>query len=232
MNRRIAGDEESLAMLTTDPHWHPGCGAATGPRMVGPSIQRKVVDTDMQRMHRALGILPVLTLAVAACAAPQTGAGDASSGPESSAAASPSTSSPSGTSGTDASGGASASPAPEAGSAERIDIGVLAGDPGAVAGSELRVLARVDEVLSDGQAFYTSPSGTDEGRLLVVLADDARVDKEMAQGAVLWVDGTVVGGTGEELESAGAATTELPSDYEGDHVLVASVLADPLAGEG
>ena len=48
---------------------------------------------------------------------------------------------------------------------------------------------------------------------------------------MLWVDGTVVGGTEDELDSAGAAMTELPSDYEGDYVLVASALADPLAGE-
>jgi hypothetical protein len=41
----------------------------------------------------------------------------------------------------------------------------------------------------------------------------------------------VIGGTEDELGSAGAALTELPSGYEGDYVLLASALADPLAGE-
>ena len=186
----------------------------------------------MHRMHRALGILPVLTLLLAACAASGTGGGGASFAPDSSSARESAAASASGAAETGASTGATASPADQGGGADRIDIGVLTGDPGAVAGTELRVLARVDEMVADGEAFYTSPSGTDEGRFLVVLAEDARVDKEMVEGAVVWVDGTVVGGTGEELESAGAATTEMPSDYEGDYVLIASALADPLAGEG
>jgi hypothetical protein len=199
--------------------------------MVG-AIQVKGGFRDMHRMHRALGILPVLTLAVAACAAPQTGGGGASIAPDASAApAASTTASASADAETDASDGASASPGAETGATERIDIGVLTGDPGAVSGTELRVLARVDEVIADGDAFFTSPSGTEEGRLLVVLAADARVDKQIAEGSVVWVEGTVVGGTEDELESAGAAMTELPSDYEGDYVLVASALADPLAGE-
>jgi hypothetical protein len=185
----------------------------------------------MHRMHRALGILPVLTLALAACAAPQTGGGDASSAPDASTALASTAASASAVAGTDASHGASPSPGAGTGAAERIDIGVLAGDPGAVSGTEVRVLARVDEVVAEGDAFYTSPSGTEEGRLLVILAEDARVDKEIAEGSVVWVDGTVIGGTEDELGSAGAALTELPSGYEGDYVLLASALADPLAGE-
>ena len=155
--------------------------------------------TDMHWMHRALGFLPVLTLALAACAAPETGEGGRSGSPAVSSA--PGSTAPSSEVETDASPEASAIPAGEAGAAERIDIGVLTDDPGTVSGSQIRVLARVDEVVEDGDAFYTSPAGTAEGRLLVVLA-------EVPESTRRWPKDRCSGSTGRW--SAGPRTSSTP----------------------
>src|SRR5574338_101649 len=135
----------------------------------------------MVRMRRALGILPVIALLLAACAR-GTGAGatDTSTEPSGSSANQPSTS-------------ASAAPsASEAATTGRIDIGALVGDAASYQGQEITVLGRVDSVLADGKAFTTSPNGDDIA----------------AAGAAIGVD---------QL-----------ADYQGDYVIVASDIADPL----
>ncbi|MDQ2688795.1 MAG: hypothetical protein M3Y29_00785 [Chloroflexota bacterium] len=182
----------------------------------------------MQRMHRAAGILPILILALAACAAPGTGAGGAAD--ETAPAtnddqATASSAAPAASATTDSDD--------DAAGPERVDIGVLADDPGSFEGEEIAVLARVDEVLVDGLAFLTSPSGTEEGQFPVVVAADAQVDKEIAVGSVLWLEGTTVAFTAEELEAAGAdvALDELGA-FEGEFVFVANAVSDPLASGG
>lgn len=170
----------------------------------------------MNRMRRTLGILPVAALVLAACAAPGSGTGDSSTDP----AASP------------AAPGASSSAA-ASGVPGRVDIGDLYADPGAFAGEELTVLGRVDAIAVDGGAFLTSPSGEEDG-LLVVLAEDATVDKEIAERAVLWITGSVVPFTAEDLAAAGATVAADDAGlagHAGGYVLVASEIGDPLAGD-
>lgn len=180
----------------------------------------------MHRIHRAIFVMPVLAFLIAACAAPETG------GQASDVAASPSTAASAGAT-TDASTDASAaaSPADEATGPTRVDLSALATDPSAFTGGELRILARVDEVTADDTSFLTSPSASEEGQILVVLADDADLGKSLEVGSVVWVDGSVVGATSEELESAGAAATELPDGYEGEYAIVASAVTDPLGDD-
>jgi hypothetical protein len=167
----------------------------------------------MNRMRRAIGILPPLVLVLAACAAPGSGGGDHSSDMASTSAA------------------ASASTAPS-GAAGRVDIGDLYADPAAFAGQEVTILGRVDGLVGDGGAFLTSPSGEDEG-LLVVPADDATVEKEAAQNRVLWITGIVVPFDSEALAAAGTsvgADDPALAEYAGDYAIVATELGDPLAG--
>lgn len=162
-------------------------------------------------------------LLVAACSGPGTGAGgsDGGSVPSGSdGAASPPASAP-----------ASAEASASADGPQRVDIGVLAADPGAFAGQEITVLARVDEALVDGAIFLTSPSGTAEDQLAVVVRPDAQIDKEPAPGTVLWVDGAVFGVSPEDLSEAGVdVSADDLGGFEGEHVVVADALRDPLAG--
>ena len=176
----------------------------------------------MQRMRRATGILvPALVLVLAACGSPDTG-GQASDG-GSAAQSQAMTSQPAAPAGSAAPSGG------ETGGAERVDVFTLTQDPGALAGSEIRVLARVDEVVTDNEAFYTSPGGGEEGRLLVVVADDATVDKELAAGVNVFMTGKVTGI--EDLAAAGVSA-EVPSDYSGEWAFVATKIGDPLADAG
>lgn len=160
----------------------------------------------MNRIRRTFGVLPVVALVLAACAAPGTGGGDLqSSAPTASAA------------------DGSAAP-------ERVDIGDVYADPMAYAGEEIRILGRVDTVLVDEAAFLTSPSGEEDG-LLVVVADDATVDKVPAERSVLWITGTVVPRTAEDLSAAGAlvpADDAALAEVPGDVAIVATQLGDPL----
>jgi hypothetical protein len=199
-----------------------------------------MVSRQMHRLHRVIGIAPMLVLALAACADPDAGgqgsadATAAGSAPAASAAGSASadssTAASAGASGAGASATASGS-ATAGGEAQRVDISVLTGDPGAYADQEIRVLARVDEVVVEEESFYTSASASEADRLLVVVASDAQVDKELAAGGVVWATGTVVEASAEAMEGAGASSGELPEGYEGEYALVATAIEDPLAGE-
>lgn len=179
----------------------------------------------MHRMHRAAGVL-ALVVALAACAAPGTGAGPTdetkASGPAGSSAASEASAAASG----------SAPAAADTGADDRVDMGALAADPGAVTGEQVTVLARVDRVVVDGVAFLTSPSGTEEDQLAVIVRPEAQLDKDIAEGRVVLVDGTVVGFTAEELQSAGVdiGVDEL-GDFDGEFAIVADAIRDPLAGD-
>jgi hypothetical protein len=162
----------------------------------------------MNRLRRTLGVLPVAALLLAACAAPGPGGGD------------PASPIPSATD------GGSAVPG-------RIDIGDLYADPAAFAGQEVRILGRVDTVLVEDAAFLTSPSGEENG-LLVAIADDARVDKSPVARSVLWITGTVVPLTADDLAAAGAlvsADDAAIADVSGEYALVATELGDPLTDD-
>jgi hypothetical protein len=180
------------------------------------------VKLNMHRITRA-ALVPALILILAACAGPRTGAGGSagSSGlPDASGSSQPASSlgsSPS-ASGSETGG--------------RVDIGVLTADPGSYEGQDVRVLARVDEVLVDGTAFLTSPSASDEGQIAVVLRPDAQVDKQPVAGSVVWVDGTVMGFTADDLQAAGVdVTPDQLSGFSGEWVIVASAIGDPLGSQ-
>jgi hypothetical protein len=176
----------------------------------------------MHRMHRAAGLLPVIAL-LAACAAPGTGTGGAGSDASSSIPAVESTAP--GT--TDPSGSPS-----EASATTRVDIGVLGADPSSFMGEEITVLARVDRVLVDGLAFLTSPSATEENQMAVVVRPDAQVDKEIAEGSMVWVDGTVIGVSEDELAQAGVdVSLDELGEFSGEFAMVADAIRDPLAGD-
>ena len=172
----------------------------------------------MQRTARAITTLFLSALFLAACARTGTGGGGTSSAlPESSGAASPSMPAAS----------------DEATAAQRVDIGALAADPESFEGQSLTVLARVDKVLVDGTAFLTSPSASEEGQFAVVIKPEATVDKDIVEGSVVWVDGTLVGFTAQSLSDAGLdVTPEQLSGFGGEWVLVADAIRDPLAGDG
>lgn len=171
----------------------------------------------MARMRRALGILPITALLLAACAR-GTGAGgsDASMAPPMSS---------SGGSSASASAAASVGESPAAG---RIDIGALVGDAASYEGQDVTILGRVDSVLADGQAFTTSANGDDDN-ILVIVGDNATIEKDITEKAVVFITGTVVPFTGDDLAAAGAAIgADQLSDYQGDYAIVATDIADPL----
>lgn len=171
----------------------------------------------MHRMTR-VATLMALVLLLAACTGSGVGLGGS---PAPSTAAS--------------SGDASAMPSATADAGEdspdRVDMSTLAADPGSYLGQEIRVLARIDEVVSDGGAFLTSPSGTADGQLAVIIMPDATVGAEIAQRDVVWVEGTVVGVSAEDLHDAGVDLT--PADlggYTGEYAIIASDISDPFGG--
>ena len=172
----------------------------------------------MNRMRRAAGIL-ALTALLAACAAPGTGGGATASG-----------------TGADGmtSTNPSVSPAASGGATDdtttRVDIGVLSDDPSAFSGEPIKVLARVDQVLVEGLVFLTSPSASDEGQTPVLVRPDAQVDKEISEGAVVWVEGTVIGLTEQELADAGLdVSLDQLGEFDGEFAVVADAISDPLA---
>lgn len=175
----------------------------------------------MNRMQRAAGIVALGAL-LAACAAPGTGGGATE---------------PSGTSGTGAADAASMNPStsPAASAtaengAVRVDIGALSDDPSSFTGQQVKVLARVDQVLVDGVAFLTSPSASEEGQIAVIIRPDAQVDKDVVEGSVVWVEGTVVGLTDQELADAGLDfSLDQLGDFDGEYAIVADSIGDPLA---
>jgi hypothetical protein len=167
----------------------------------------------MHRMRGAAGAVAIVTL-LAACAGVGTGAGSSAS--------------PAGT------GAAPSGSAPASGEAatadHRVDIGTLGGDPASFQGQEVKVLARIDKILVDGVAFLTSPSASEEGQLAVIVRPDAQVDKDIQEGRTVWVEGTVVGFTADELESAGVdVSPDQLGDFQGEFVIVADRIGDPLA---
>lgn len=174
----------------------------------------------MNRMRRAAGTL-ALTALLAACAAPGTGGGAAASGTEAESATSANPS---------MSVAASDDSAASTTGTTRVDIGALSDDPSAFNGEQIKVLARVDQVLVDGVAFLTSPSASDEGQIAVLVRPDAQVDKEFVEGSVVWVEGTVIGLTEQELSDAGLdiSLDEL-GDFDGEFAIVADAISDPLA---
>ena len=173
----------------------------------------------MQRTTRAITTLTLSALFLAACARTGTGGGGTSSSalPESSGSATATTPAASG----------------EATANQRIDIGALAANPDSYENQNVTVLARVDKVLVDGTVFLTSPSASEEGQFAVVVKPDATIDKDLAQGAVVWVDGTLVGFTAAKLADAGVdVTPQQIAGFKGEWVLVADAIRDPLANDG
>lgn len=172
----------------------------------------------MARMHRALGILPITALLLAACArGTGAGASDPSLAPL-----------PSSITASSSAPGAAASAGETAGTG-RIDIGALVGDAASYEGQDVTILGRVDSVLADGQAFTTSANG-DDNSILVIVGDDATVQKDITEKAVVFITGNVVPFTGEDLAAAGAAVgADQLSDYQGDYAIVATEIADPLS---
>lgn len=173
----------------------------------------------MNRMRRAAGII-TLTALLAACAAPGSGGGGAAAGASGTAAglasANPSTS-------------PGASDSTDTSSATRVDIGALSDDPSSFNGQQIKVLARVDQVLADGVAFLTSPAASDEGQIAVLIRPDAQVDKDIVEGSVVWVEGTVVGLTDQELSDAGLdVTLDELGGFDGEYAIVADAIGDPL----
>jgi len=178
----------------------------------------------MHRMRRAAGV-PALVLILAACAAPGTGAGGTPDQGEPSSSMTLTGSSP-------PSSSVMASPQGEATGDDRVDLSVLTADPGSFEGQPLTILAKVDEVLVDGTAFLTSPSGTEEGRIAVIVRPDGQIDKEPTAGAVVWVDGTVAGFSAEDLQAAGIDIS--PGDlggFDGEFAVIADAVRDPLASD-
>lgn len=176
----------------------------------------------MNRMRRAAGII-TLTALLAACAAPGTGGG-ASEPSGTSAAGGADTSS------ANPSMSAAASGTAENGSVTRVDIGALSADPGSFSGTQIKVLARVDQVLVDGVAFLTSPSASEDGQIAVIIRPDAQVNKDVVEGSVVWVEGTVIGLTDEELTDAGLdVTLDQLGGFDGEFAVVADAISDPLA---
>ena len=179
----------------------------------------------MHRMHRALGILTTLSLLTltAACAAPGPGGGSSSNAPGSAGANTPATS---GDLSTDA-----ASPTSGTGDAdgERVSIDDLLTDPSLFADREITVSENVDEVFVEDQAFLFT--GTEvEGQLLVVVTPDAPIEKDIEVDRVVNATGMVVPLTAEDLEAAGVPVDdEIIEAVEGNAVLVATAISDPLA---
>lgn len=173
----------------------------------------------MQRTARAITTLILSALILAACARTGTGGGGTTSSalPESSGSAAASMPA--------ASKGATAT--------QRVDIGGLAANPDSFEGQNITVLARVDKVLVDGTAFLTSPSASETGQFAVVVKPDATVDKDLVEGAVVWVDGTLVGLTDQDLSNAGVdVTPQQLNGFKGEWVLIADAIRDPLANDG
>ncbi|HET8776168.1 MAG TPA: hypothetical protein VFN76_00775 [Candidatus Limnocylindria bacterium] len=170
-------------------------------------------------MRRAAGIVTLSAL-LAACAAPGTGGGatePAGTGAAGAASMNPSSS-------------PASSATAEEGAATRVDIGALSDDPSSFTGHQIKVLARVDQVLVDGLAFLTSPSASEEGQIAVLVRPDAQVDKDIVEGTVVWVEGTVVGLTEQELSDAGLdITLDQLGDFDGEFAIVADSISDPLA---
>jgi hypothetical protein len=179
----------------------------------------------MQRMTRVAGV-PALVLLLAACAGPGTGAGGSTSASQAPGSMTPGAS-------VGASGMASMPAASgEAAAGGRVDIGALTADPSTYEGQTVTVLARVDEVVLEDRAFLTSPSASEDGQIAVVIKPDAQVDKAPTAGSVVWVDGTVVGFTAEDLQAAGIdLSPEELGGFNGEFVLVANAIRDPLASD-
>ncbi|MGH2380752.1 MAG: hypothetical protein ACRDG7_05975 [Candidatus Limnocylindria bacterium] len=186
-------------------------------------------------MRRALGILPMVAFALAACAAPNSGggAGDNESQQQTMPAAShdmAASSMPS------ASGApASAPPSDDVTSSEasaRVAIDDVLTDPAAFADEEITISENIDAVFVDDLAFLFGGTEVD-GQLLVVVTPDAPIDKEIEEDRVVTVTGSLVPFTAEDLEAAGAGISiddEMLAGFEGDLVLIATAISDPLAG--
>lgn len=174
----------------------------------------------------------MIALVLAACAAP--GGGEATVSEAPSTAAGSQDMAPSGApSGGDASASPAASDDAEASDAsDRVAIDDVLTDPAALEGQPITLSENVEEVFVEDLAFLFS--GTEvEGQVLVVVTPDATIGKEIQADRVVTVTGTLVPFTAEDLEGAGAGVgfdDEGLAAFEGDVVLVATEVADPLGG--
>lgn len=186
----------------------------------------------MHRMTR-VAALPALVLLMAACSRGGTGAGGDETIPSLPAASTPAGSSMGAMPSSSGAAMPSASASTSVGGDEtgqRVDMSTLAADPGTYEGQDITVLARVDKVLIDGTAFITSPSGTEEDQLAVIIKPDASVEADLAEGDVVYVDGTVAGFTADDLDSSGVDVS--PEDlggFDGEFIILADGIRDPLA---
>ena len=188
-------------------------------------------------MRRGFAVLPTIAIVVAACAGPGTSGSEADSenspsmaaGSHDMSSSAPSSSSSPGT------GEPSASPAAsDAGSGGDVDARVaiddVLTDPAAFEGQPVTLSENIERVFIDDLAFELT--GTEvEGQVLVVVTPDARVGKEIEADRVVTVTGTLAPFTGEDLHAAGAGIAiddEALAEFEGDAVLVATEVADPL----
>ena len=179
----------------------------------------------MNRLRRALGVLSILALALAACASQGTGGGatDEATGMAAGSHAMSSAAAPNAS-------GASTSPSAEASTEERVWIDDVLADPAAFEDQQITISENVDAVIADDAAFIFS--GTEvEGQLLVVLTPETTVNEKPEVNRVITVTGTLVPFTAEELEAAGAPISiddEALSEFSGNAVLIATEVNDPL----
>jgi hypothetical protein len=163
----------------------------------------------MYPIRRVVGLLATLALVAAACAAP------GSSGSVADPDADPSMA---------GSHDMSASTAPSSAEASS--------SPAAFEGQEITLSENVDQVFVEDVAFVFS--GTEvEGQILVVLTPDATIEKDVQANRVVNVTGSLVPFTAEDLEAAGAGLSlddDALAEFDGDVVLVGTVVTDPLGG--
>ena len=166
----------------------------------------------MNRVHRIAALAAAAAFALAACA---PAGGGSSGGP----ATSPGSVS------------ASAAPSPSDEVASRVSIDDVLVDPAAFQDADVTIMENVDEVYVVDRAFRFS--GTEvQGDLLVVVAPDATIDKEIQPDRVVTVTGRIVPFTDEAMQAAGidlTADDEAFAGYAGNAVLVAARVADPLS---
>jgi hypothetical protein len=185
----------------------------------------------MNRMRRALGIVPVVALVLAACAGQGTGSGateDDAAMPSGSHAMASSTGPAASEAATTPA--ASADESAAAAGDDRVAIDDVLADPAAFEDQEITISENVDEVFLDGAAFLFS--GTEvEGQLLVVATPETTVNEQPEANRVITVTGTLVPFTAEDLEAAGAAIAiddAALGDFSGNAALVAAETNNPL----
>ncbi len=185
----------------------------------------------MYPIRRVVGLLATLALVAAACAAPGSGGSVADPDADPSMAGSHDMSASMAPSSAEASSSPAASNSEAAGGG-RVSIDDVLTDPAAFEGQEITLSENVDQVLVEDVAFLFS--GTEvEGQILVVLTPDATIEKDVQANRVVNVTGSLVPFTAEDLEAAGAGLSlddDALAEFDGDVVLVGTVVTDPLGG--